>query len=137
VQPRTHLQIDHAWSGRPVELGPGRATVELVTRPEMRADEHDLVHGGFVFSLADHAAMLAINEPTVVLGAAAVRFVAPVRVGQTCIAQAEVIAHEGKRHTVAVTVRCGETVVVEGELTCFVPRQHILAPRPATTEERS
>lgn len=32
----------------------------------MAADEYRLVHGGFIFGLADYAVMLAINEPTVV-----------------------------------------------------------------------
>jgi acyl-coenzyme A thioesterase PaaI-like protein len=48
----------------------------------MAVDDRGLVHGGFVFGLADHAAMLAVNDPNVVLGAASTRFLKPVRVGE-------------------------------------------------------
>jgi acyl-coenzyme A thioesterase PaaI-like protein len=44
----------------------------------MAADQRGLVHGGFTFGLADYAAMVAVNDPNVVLGAAEVRFLAPV-----------------------------------------------------------
>jgi acyl-coenzyme A thioesterase PaaI-like protein len=47
----------------------------------MVVDAHGLVHGGFVFGLADYAAMLAVNDPNVVLGAAEARFLKPVRRG--------------------------------------------------------
>ncbi|MEM8963903.1 MAG: PaaI family thioesterase [Acidobacteriota bacterium] len=123
---RTHHGIDRALSGVPVALGDGSATVELATTSTMAADAQELVHGGFVFSLADHAAMLAINEPTVVLGAAETRFLAPTRVGETLVAEARVAAIDGKKHHVDVTVRSGETTVCTGRFTCFVPSRHVL-----------
>jgi acyl-coenzyme A thioesterase PaaI-like protein len=126
VEPRTHQHLDAGLCGRPTELTAGFARVELVTTPSMRADDHDLVHGGFVFGLADHAAMLAVNEPTVVLGGANLRFSAPVTVGERCVAEARVRSHEGKKHVVDVTVRVADTAVLSGELTCFVPSRHVL-----------
>jgi acyl-coenzyme A thioesterase PaaI-like protein len=51
-------------------VGEGYAVVELKTKENMRADEKNLVHGGFIFSLADYCAMLTVNEPTVVLASA-------------------------------------------------------------------
>lgn len=125
---RTHLAIDPKWSGEPVLLEAGRSRVRLETRPEMAADEHGLVHGGFVFSLADHAAMLAVNAPTVVLGAADVRFLSPSRVGEVLLAEAEVRAEGGRKKTVDVTVR-GEGAQkpsFTGSFTCFVPDRHVL-----------
>ena len=64
---RTHQQIDPALCGRPVSLAPGRAEVTLEMTPAMAVDAEGLVHGGFVFGAADHAAMLAVNHPHVVL----------------------------------------------------------------------
>ena len=130
LAPRTHRRIDPALCGAPVGLGPGTATVRLETTETMAADEHDLVHGGFVFSLADYAAMLAVNEPTVVLGSAESRFERPVRLGETLLAEARRMAQEGKKHTVAVTVRRqGEDdAVFTGTFVCFVPDAHVLAP---------
>ena len=69
VQADTHLRTSKQWVGNPVELSAGKAIVELKTLDEMAVDSHDLVHGGFIFGLADYAAMLAINHPNVVLGA--------------------------------------------------------------------
>jgi acyl-coenzyme A thioesterase PaaI-like protein len=60
---RTHEKIAPHLCGRPVELG-ARLTMEATA--EMAADSRGLVHGGFTFGLTDHAAMLAVNEPTVV-----------------------------------------------------------------------
>lgn len=126
MQPRTHLDLDPQLCGRLVELEPGRASVELVPTASMRADALKLVHGGFIFGLADHAAMLAVNEPTVVLGQANVRFLAPVVVGEACVARATVRERSGKKHIVDVEVRRGEEIVLAGELVCFVPPRHVL-----------
>lgn len=133
MDPRTHLHLDPALCGRPVELVPGRAVVELVPTTAMRADDHDLVHGGFVFGLADHAAMLAINEPTVVLGSSSVRFLAPVVVGERCVAEATVREHSGKKHVVEVSVKRGDDVVLQGEMVCFVPPRHVLEQKETST----
>jgi acyl-coenzyme A thioesterase PaaI-like protein len=48
---------------------------------EMTVYEKGLVHGGFIFSQADHAAMLAVNHPDVVLGREECNFLAPAKRG--------------------------------------------------------
>lgn len=126
MEPNTHLAIDRALCGEPVALEPGRATVQLVARPDMAADARGLVHGGFVFGLADYAAMLAVNDPHVVLGSAEVRFTAPLTVGETVVAEAQVAATSGKKRVVDVRVRRGEVEVLSGRLTCFVLERHVL-----------
>lgn len=131
----THLEISAELCGVPTALEPDRAVVELETRPEMRADAYGLVHGGFVFGLADHAAMLAINHPNVVLGGAEVRLLAPVAVGDRLCAMAQRVRSEGKKHFVEVEVRCGEKSVLRGSFVCFVPSAHVLAPREHATED--
>jgi acyl-coenzyme A thioesterase PaaI-like protein len=126
----THLAISAELCGAPVLLEAGRAIVELLTRAEMRADAHGLVHGGFVFGLADYAAMLAVNQPNVVLGAADVRLLVPVTVGQRLRATAQLARIEGKKHVVDVDVQCGDQSVLRGSFVCFVPAAHVLAPQP-------
>ncbi len=76
---RTHRRLDPRLCGAPVEVADGRADVALIPGPEMAADDSGLVHGGFVFGLADHAAMLAVNQPNVVLAGAEVLERLPVR----------------------------------------------------------
>ncbi len=124
--PATHLAIDPRLVGQPVELAEGSAAVALTTRPEMAADEHGLVHGGFVFGLADYAAMLAVNDPHVVLGGAEVRFLKPVRIGERLISQATVEETDGRKSRVQVEVRRGEEKVMSGSFLCFTLERHVL-----------
>ncbi|MCA9515876.1 MAG: hypothetical protein KC635_13110 [Myxococcales bacterium] len=123
---RTHLAIDPTLVGVPGPLAAGRAEATLTATATMAADDRGLVHGGFTFGLADYAAMLAVNDPNVVLGGASTRFLAPVTVGEVMVARAEVREEKGKKRVVAVTVSVGERVVLEGELTCFVLAGHVL-----------
>jgi len=151
VQPRTHLALDRRLCGEPLDpaaTAAGTSRVGLTTVPEMAADAAGLVHGGFVFGLADHAAMLAVNHPNVVLGSAAVRFLRPVAVGERLVAEATVAETAGRRSRVMVEVRRvpdggvgraggaggaggagappGETVMT-GELICFTLDRHVIA----------
>jgi acyl-coenzyme A thioesterase PaaI-like protein len=132
LNPQTHSAIDPRLCGRPVLLSPGAARVELETVPEMAADEIGLVHGGFVFGLADYAAMLAVNHPNVVLGSAQTRFLKPVVVGERLVAAASLTEEEGRKRRVSVEVRRKEQVgqvgevVMTGDFLCFVPHRHVL-----------
>lgn len=123
---RTHLGIDPGLCGEPVEVGEGRAVVELSTTQQMAADEHGLVHGGFVFGLADYAAMLAVNHPNVVLASAESKFLAPVVAGDRVQAEAHVAHMDGKRSRVEVEVRLGDKVVFIGTFKCVSLPAHVL-----------
>lgn len=126
MQQRTHLRIDARLCGSPVAIEPSRAVVELRTTADMAADARGLVHGGFVFGLADYAAMLAINEENVVLGSAESRFLRPVSVGDVLSARADLEQVEGKKQRVQVEVLRGTEPVFRGAFVCFVPGQHVL-----------
>jgi acyl-coenzyme A thioesterase PaaI-like protein len=93
----------------------------------MAVDQFNLVHGGFIFGLADYAAMLAVNHPNVVLGAAQVKFLRPTIVGDTAEATAQVETTEGKKQQVVVSVSTGEGTVFEGTFICFSLAKHVLA----------
>lgn len=127
MSPNTHLAIHPQLVGALESLAEGEATAALLTTAEMAADAQGLVHGGFVFGLADYAAMLAVNHPNVVLGSAETRFVAPVRVGETVVARARRVELSGRKHRVEVSARVGEKVVMTGVFTAFVLDQHVLA----------
>jgi acyl-coenzyme A thioesterase PaaI-like protein len=136
---RTHPGIDPRLCGRVAVLDPGTARVELETVPEMAVDERGLIHGGFIFGLADYAAMLAVNHPNVVLGSAQTRFLKPVVVGERLVASASLVKQEaeeeGRKRRVTVEVRrnhgvdemgaVGE-VVMTGDFLCFVLDRHVL-----------
>ena len=126
MKPNTHPSISPSWVGQVGVLRPNEATAKLETCKEMCADERGLVHGGFTFGLADYAAMLAVNDPHVVLGSSRCKFLAPVRLGETMIAFAVLRSEKGKKRIVDVHVEVNETRVFEGEFTCFVLQQHVL-----------
>ncbi len=129
VDPNTHLEIDGNLCGEVTELEEGKATITLVTRKIMCADGKGLVHGGFVFGAVDYAAMLAVNDPNVVLGSAEVRFVAPVKVGETVVAVATVAESRGKKRVLDVFASVGDRKVVSGTMTAFVLEDHVLEAR--------
>jgi acyl-coenzyme A thioesterase PaaI-like protein len=124
--PNTHLGIDRALCGEPVTLADGTATTRFVATANMAADDRGLVHGGFVFGLVDHAAMLAVNHPFVVLGSAETKFLAPVRVGDEVVATATRTEQKGRKHVLQVSARVGEREVLSGTMTAFVLDQHVL-----------
>jgi acyl-coenzyme A thioesterase PaaI-like protein len=126
MEPRTHERIARHLCGEPVDLGPGRARVALTAAPEMAADARGLVHGGFTFGLADYAAMLAVNEPTVVLASAQTKFLGPIVVGDRVEAEATVERTDGRKRWVKVVVRRGEVPMLEGEFLAVVPDKHLL-----------
>ncbi|MFY9825243.1 MAG: hotdog domain-containing protein [Thermoanaerobaculia bacterium] len=123
---RTHQGLDRRLCGRPLAVEEGAAAVGFEATPEMAADERGLVHGGFVFGLADHAAMLAVNHPHVVLGSAEVRFLKPVAVGERLEARATVEETDGRKSRVKVEVLRAADVVMAGTFLCFVLERHVL-----------
>jgi acyl-coenzyme A thioesterase PaaI-like protein len=125
----THLGIDRSWCGEPMVVTEGAATVRLSTSAAMAADAQGLVHGGFVFGAADYAAMLAVNDPFVVLGAAETRFLAPVRVGEAVDCEAVVVSPSARKNVVEVVARVGDRVVLTGTFTAFVLDRHVLDGR--------
>ncbi len=124
---RTHRLTSPELVGKPVKVGPPEAEVELLTTEEMAVDEYGLVHGGFTFGLADYAAMLAVNEPTVVLGKAEVKFLKPVKVGEKLRARAKIGEDLGRKKLVNAEVlnEAGEKVF-EGTFHCYVLEKHVL-----------
>ncbi len=125
---RTHQRIDPHLCGKATRLEPGNSRAVMTTIQRMAVDETGLVHGGFIFGLADYAAMLAVNDPNVVLGSAGVKFIKPVKVDETVTAHARVSEVKGKKHVVTVQVTREAEPVFEGEFICFVLERHVLSP---------
>lgn len=123
----THKQIDDALCGEPVSVAEGSSEVRLTCSPNMAADGSGLVHGGFIFGMADYAAMLAVNHPNVVLAGAESRFLKPSKVGDVLIAKAYEQEKDGRKHIIKVEVSCNDEIVFSGIFTCFVTKEHVLA----------
>ena len=123
----THQQINARLCGVALAVEPDFSRVELKTDDAMKVDHLGLVHGGFIFGLADYAAMIAVNDPNVVLGAAEVKFLKPVRIGETVVAEASVTLKKGKKQMVSVTVTRNDETVFTGDFACFVLGKHVFA----------
>jgi predicted thioesterase len=67
------------------------------------------------------------SDPNVVLGAAEVKFLKPVKVGQSILAEATVADESGKKRLVKVVVKRGDDKILEGTFNCFVLDQHVLS----------
>ena len=126
MQLNTHLNINTSLCGKVTKLQENYAEVLLHTTQQMAADMEGLVHGGFIFSAADYAAMSAVNDPYVVLGASNSKFIAPVKVGDAVICKATVTNIKGKKAEVDVKAFVNEKLVFEGTFTTFVLSAHVL-----------
>ncbi len=125
---KTHLLTSKKLVGSVISIENNTATVTLKITKEMVVDSFNLTHGGFVFGLADYAAMVAINEPTVVLGKAEVKFMKPVIINEELTAKAT-ISERVNEKKIAVNVHVSnqkDELVFEGNFVCFVLGKHIL-----------
>jgi acyl-CoA thioesterase len=96
------------------DVGPGRARARMRVTAEM-VNGHDIVHGGYVFLLADNAFAFACNTygQVTVAAAAEVVFVAPGRLGDELTAEAVERTRFGRSGIYDVTVRrSGDDAVI-------------------------
>ena len=126
MKANTHTKIDTTYSGSIISLEEGKSTLEMTPTRKMAVDEYGLIHGGFLFSLADHAAMVTVNHPNVVLGSANVKFLKPVSFGDALVCQGKLIRDDGNKKIVTVTILRDNEEVFSGEFTCFVLEKHVL-----------
>jgi acyl-CoA thioesterase len=123
---KTHILIDRTLSGEIIQLGENYAKVRLETTKSMIADNEGLVHGGFIFSAGDFAAMAAVNEPYVVLASAQVDFLAPIEYGDSIEFEANVKHKDSRKRVVDVVGRTLDVKVFEGKFTTVVLQDHVL-----------
>lgn len=136
VSLRTHEMLNRSLSGSLTKHEKGFAEVTLFTTEDMRADRHGLVHGGFVFSAADFAAMAAVNEPNVVLSGSDCQFLSPVRVGDEVRVEAKVRHMEGRKRNVSVTAYVHDIKVFVAEFKTVVTEHHVLKLSLLSLEEQ-
>ncbi len=122
----THLKLNTQLNGEVVELKENYSKIALKTTDMMIADEQGLVHGGFAFCAADFAAMAAVNDPYVVLAKSDVKFLAPVKVGQTIIFEANITTTEGIKSSVEVIGSVNEKNIFKGVFYTATLDSHVL-----------
>lgn len=135
----THKRVNQELSGEVLRMEKGYVEVRLITTADMLADEIGLVHGGFIFSAADYAAMLAVNEPNVVLVGSDCQFLSPVKFHDEVNFKAKVRNKEGRKRNVHVEAFVLDIKVFEGEFKTVVTDRHVLRLKllDASGEEES
>jgi acyl-CoA thioesterase len=123
---QTHDRINQDLCGEVVKIEVGYVEVRLTTTPDMVADDIGLVHGGFIFSAADYAAMLAVNEKNVVLVGSDCQFLSPVKFHDEINIIARVRHKEGRKRNVHVEAFVLDIKVFEGEFKTVITEKHVL-----------
>ncbi len=133
----THKSINRDLNGEIIKLEKGYVEIRLLTTSEMVADSQGLIHGGFIFSSADYAAMLAVNERNVVLVGSDCQFLSPVKLGDEVNIIARVRHKEGKKRNVHVESYVLDIKVFEGEFKTVITDRHVLKLSLLDDEEDS
>ena len=123
---KTHEKINSDLCGEVVKLEKGYVEVKLTTTSEMIADDIGLIHGGFIFSAVDHAAMLAVNEKNVVLVGSDCQFLSPVKFHDEVNVVARLRHKEGRKRNIHVVAYVLDIKVFEGEFKTVVTDRHVL-----------
>ena len=123
---QTHERVNQDLNGEVIIMEAGYVEVRLVTTSEMVADDIGLIHGGFIFSSADYAAMLAVNERNVVLVASDCQFLSPVKFHDVVNVVAKVRHKEGRKRNVHVEAFVLDIKVFEGEFKTVITEKHVL-----------
>ena len=133
---KTHNKINQEFSGEIVKIEVGYVEVRLTTTQEMVVDELELIHGGFIFSAADFAAMAAVNEKNVVLVASDCQFLSPVKLYDEVNFIARVRHKEGRKRNVYVEGKVHDIKVFEGEFKTVITDKHVLKLKLYDDEEK-
>lgn len=132
---KTHERINQELSGELIKLEAGYVELRLTTTVDMLADNVGLIHGGFIFSAADYAAMLAVNERNVVLVGADTQFLSPVKLHDEVNVIARVRHKEGRKRNVYVAAYVLDVKVFEGEFKTVITEKHVLKLKLLQDEE--
>jgi acyl-CoA thioesterase len=122
----THDRVNVDLCGEIVLHEKGYVETRLTTNSDMIADDIGLIHSGFIFSAADFAAMLAVNERNVVLVGSNCQFLSPVKFHDEVNFVAKVRHKEGRKRNVNVEGFVLDIKVFEGEFKTVVTERHVL-----------
>ena len=137
VLTRTHQRVNQDLNGEVIKMEAGYVEIRLTTTADMVADDVGLIHGGFIFSSADYAAMLAVNEPNVVLVGSDCQFLSPVKFHDEVNIIARLRHKEGRKRNVHVEGFVLDIKVFEGEFKTVVTERHVLRLKLLDDEESS
>jgi acyl-CoA thioesterase len=97
-----------------IEIKPGRATLTMTVQPHM-VNGQRIVHGGFIFTLADSAFAFACNthNERAVAAQGSITFIRPGALGDRLVATAREISRSGRSGVYDVRVTANDIVIAE------------------------
>jgi len=122
---RTHQRVKGNLLGSIINLEKGHAKVNLLTNNDMVIDELGLIHSGFIFSSADYAAAVAVNEENVVIIGSRVSFLAPAKIGDLIEFDAKAKFEDSRKREINVVGKINDIKVFEGVFHAVVLEKHI------------
>jgi acyl-coenzyme A thioesterase PaaI-like protein len=136
---KTYELIKNSLSGYLMKLEDDYAKVSLKCISDMSVDNKGLIHSGFMFNAANFAAIAAINEPNSILVGSKTKFLAPVKIDDVVIFEADSRFSDSRKRDIDVIGKVDGVKVFEGEFYCVVMNEHILdkvriAPETPTEE---
>ncbi len=122
----THQKIRTNISGDIVSLEKGKSKTILQTTDEMSVDSLGLIHSGFVFSAAEFAAVVAVNEENLVIIAAKTKFLAPAKSGDLIEFRATAKFEDSRKREIKVIGEINGIKIFEGTFQAVLLENHIL-----------
>lgn len=97
-----------------LEIGPGHATLTMTVQPHM-VNGHGMVHGGFIFTLADSTFAFACNSynERTVAAHCHISFIRPGKLGDRLIATAREVSRSGRSGIYDIRVTADDVVLAE------------------------
>jgi acyl-coenzyme A thioesterase PaaI-like protein len=123
---KTHTRIKKNICGTIIDMEQGYAKTTLQTTNEMIADEFGLIHSGFIFSAADYAAAVAVNEENVVIIGAKTKFLAPAKLNDLIEFEAHAKFEDSRKREIKVEGYLNDIRIFEGIFQAVVLENHIL-----------
>ncbi|MBE2985390.1 PaaI family thioesterase [Campylobacter sp. RM9344] len=122
---KTSPNIKLSLTGVTTFLEKNHAKTKFFTTNEMVADGSDLIHSGFIFSAANYAALVAINEEFCVTINARINFYGPIKLGEIVEFDARAYFDESRKREVRVIGKLHDMKVFEGTFQLVALEEHI------------
>ncbi|MDR0665246.1 MAG: PaaI family thioesterase [Helicobacteraceae bacterium] len=124
---RTYNLINQVMCGYVEDIKDGYAKTRFIAVEDMSVDKRGLIHSGFVFSAANFAAAAAVNKSNVITATARCNFLAPLKIGDEVVFEANSLQTATRKRTVTVTGAIGKIKVFDGEFSLVITERHALS----------
>jgi len=125
-QLKTSPLINRSIVGYLEEVMEGEAIIRLNCTEDMVADQKGLIHTGFMFSSANYAALLAVNEPNAITIVSKVNFLLPAVLNDEIIFKSHAMQTESRKRIVKVDGFIRDNKIFEAEFSIVIMERHIL-----------